>query len=133
MQAPDSSDGWIAQIVYLGTVGLAGLVAWVSQYRHGRRSESDEPDARGKHIILEGAELADMHAVRSLVPELRQIGVQLNQIMQVVQDNHRIVENNEKMLILLQKIDRAMEVEKEVESQRRQDRLDDAIKGRDGR
>ena len=62
---------------------------------------------------------------------MRQIGAQLNQMMQVVQDNHRIVENNEKMLMLLQKIDRAMEVEKEVESQRRQDRLDDAIKARD--
>ena len=68
MQAPEPNDGWAAQIVYLGTVGLAGLVAWVSQYRQGRRAQEAEPDVRGKHVILEGAELADMHAVRSLAP-----------------------------------------------------------------
>ncbi len=123
MPPPAASDGWLAQLVYLGSIGLAGLVAWVSQYRLGRRGEEREP----RHVVLESAEIADMHAVRSIGPTLARIADQMQQTVQIVQenrqivrDNRRIVEQNREMLTILQRIDRAYDVQAEIKEQERQ-------------
>ncbi len=128
MQPPEANEGWLAQIVYLGSIGLAGLVAWVTQYRHGRATE--EPHAN-HHVILEEAEIADMRAVRALAPHLARLGEQLQQTYVVVQDNHRIIEDNHRiveqnreMLVILQKLDRAFAVEEEVKEKLRQQQID---------
>ena len=127
LQAPEASDGWLAQAVYLGSVGLAGLVAWVSQYRHGRT----RPDNGHRTVVLESAEIADMRPMRVLNAELMKIRDQLRDTYIVVQDNHRIVEDNHRiveqnreMLVILQKLDRAFEVEEEVKEQLRQRQID---------
>ena len=132
MPPPAQSDGWLAQVVYLGTIGLAGLVAWVSQYRLGRRGQEREPGHR--HVVLESAEIADMHAVRSISPTLARIADQLQQTFQIVQenrriveDNHRIVEQNREMLTILQRIDRAYDVQAEVTAQERQKAISDFL------
>ena len=132
MPPPAASDGWLAQLVYLCSIGLAGLVAWVSQYRRGQRGEFREPGQR--HVVLESAEIADMHAVRAIGPALTRIGDQLQQTFQVVQDNHRIVEDNHRiveqnreMLTILQRIDRAYDVQAELKEQERQKAISDFI------
>ncbi len=132
MPPPAANDGWLAQLVYLCSVGLAGLVAWVSQYRLGRRGEEREPSHR--HVVLESAEIADMHAVRSISPTLARIADQLQQTYQIVQenhriveDNHRIVEQNREMLTILQRIDRAYDVQEEVKEQERQKAISDFL------
>jgi riboflavin biosynthesis pyrimidine reductase len=138
MQPPEANDGWLANLIYLGTVGLAGLVAWVHQYRHGR----SKPDEEHRTVVLESAELADMRPMRALNLELSKIRDELRQTYVVVQDNHRIVEDNHRiveqnreMLVILQKLDRAFEVEEEVKEKLRQrqvqDILDAARKDRD--
>ena len=139
MPPPAASDGWLAQLVYLGSIGLAGLVAWVSQYRLGRRGEERDPSPR--HVVLESAEIADMHAVRAISPTLARIADQLQQTFQIVQenrqivqenrriveDNHRIVEQNREMLTILQRIDRAYDVQEGVKQQERQKAISDFL------
>ena len=132
MPPPAASDGWLAQLVYLGSIGLAGLVAWVSQYRLGRRGEERDPSPR--HVVLESAEIADMHAVRAISPTLARIADQLQQTFQIVQenrriveDNHRIVEQNREMLTILQRIDRAYDVQEGVKEQERQKAISDFL------
>ena len=127
MQPPESSDGWLANLVYLGSVGLAGLVAWVTQYRHGRRKPNDQH----RTVVLESAELADMRPIRDVSRELARIGDQLQQTYlvvadnhRIVEDNHRIVEQNREMLVILQKLDRAFAVEEEVREKLREQQID---------
>ena len=139
MPPPAASDGWLAQLVYLGSIALAGLVAWVSQYRLGRRREEREPSHR--HVVLESAEIADMHAVRAISPTLTRIADQMQQTFQIVQenrqivrenhrivaDNHRIVEQNREMLTILQRIDRAYDIQAEIKEQERQKAIGDFL------
>lgn len=142
MQPPEQNDGWLAQVVYLGSIALAGLVAWLTQYRRGRRD--DRPNKRfahllpqsseKHHVILEGAEIADMRALRSLGPELSRIGEQLQQTFSIVQDNHRIVEDNHRiveqnreMLLILQRLQRALDVNEEVKEHERQRKIDEFL------
>ncbi len=125
MPPPAATEGWLAQLVYLCSIGLAGLVAWVSQYRRGQRTEDRDPGHR--HVVLESAEIADMHAVRAIGPALTRIADQLQQTFQVVQDNHRIVEQNREMLTILQRIDRAYDVQAEVKEQERQKAIGDFL------
>ena len=132
MPPPAASDGWLAQLVYLCSIALAGLVAWVSQYRLGRRGEDRESGHR--HVVLESAEIADMHAVRSISPTLTRIADQMQQTFQIVQenhriveDNHRIVEQNREMLTILQRIDRAYDVQEEIKEQERQKAIGDFL------
>ena len=127
MQPPEANDGWLANLVYLGSIGLAGLVAWVTQYRHGRRKPNDQH----RTVVLESAELADMRPMRDVSRQLSRLGDQLQQTYIVVQDNHRIVEDNHRiveqnreMLVILQKLDRAFEVEEEVKERLRQQEVD---------
>ena len=132
MPPPAANDGWLAQLVYLGSIALAGLVAWVSQYRLGRRDDPREPASR--HVVLESAEIADMHAVRAISPALVRIADQMQQTFQIVQenrriieDNHRIVEQNREMLTILQRIDRAYDVQAEVRERQRQEAISDFL------
>jgi hypothetical protein len=121
MQPPESNEGWLAQLVYLVSVGLAGLVAWITQYRRGRANEEAHVE---HHVILKEAEIADMRAVRALGPQVTRIAEQLQQTFLVVQDNHRIVEQNREILVILQKLDRAFAIEEEVKEKLRQQRID---------
>ena len=136
MQPPEAGEGWVAQVIYLGSVGLAGLFAWVSQYRRGHYAE--EKDAPLRHVILESAEIADMHAVRAINPLLTRIADQLQQTFQVVQDNHRIVEDNHRiveqnreMLVILQRLQRSIDVQEEVKERERRRLLDDFLEQQD--
>ncbi len=132
MPPPPASDGWLAQLAYLCSIALAGLVAWVSQYRRGQRG--DDRESSQKHVVLESAEIADMHAVRAIGPAITRISDQLQQTFQVVQDNHRIVEDNHRiveqnreMLAILQRIDRAYDIQAEIKEQERQKAFSDFL------
>ena len=147
MPPPEASDGWLAQLVYLGSIALAGLVAWLSQYRRGRRE--DNTGRRNRHIlpegqfqthaILEAAEIADMRAIRAATPKLDRIIEQLKQTYEVVaenhrivEDNHRIVEQNQKMLAILERWDRHQDVDEEVKEQERQRKIDAFLSAQKG-
>ena len=91
--------------------------------------------------MLESAEIADMHAVRAIGPSLARIVEQMQQTFQIVEenrqivrenhrivaDNHRIVEQNRQMLTILQRIDRAYDVQAEIKERERQKAISDFL------
>ncbi len=138
LPSSETNEGWLANLIYLGSVGLAGLVAWVHQYRHGR----SKPDDQHRTVVLESADLADMRPMRQVAAELARIKDQLqntyavvqanNRIVdenhRIVEDNHRIVEQNREMLLILQKLDRAFAVEEEVKEKLREQQIEAILK-----
>ena len=129
MQPPESSDGIAAQVIYLVGIGLAGAIAWISQYRHGGKSEEEQAasSVRGKQVVLESAELADLSGIERA---LRDLAPRLDAILSIDQGNKlasdmlkQVIEANHLMLNEMSRVMRRLEQELDVTKRMHEERI----------